>query len=80
MLLFWGVIVGIGVLIYRALSNPPNRTNLPTPPPARTPEQLLAERFARGEIDEDEYHRRLTPLREAASRPPTHPGAPAPPP
>jgi hypothetical protein len=29
MLLFWGVIVGIGVLIYRALSNPPNRTTSP---------------------------------------------------
>ncbi|QJS13807.1 hypothetical protein HKX69_33485 [Streptomyces argyrophyllae] len=27
-----------------------------------TPEQILAERFARGEIDEDEYHRRLTVL------------------
>jgi putative membrane protein len=28
-----------------------------------TPEQLLAERFARGEIDEDEYRRRLDTLR-----------------
>jgi uncharacterized membrane protein len=27
--------------------------------------QLLAERFARGEIDEDEYHQRLTSLRAA---------------
>jgi putative membrane protein len=27
------------------------------------PEQILGERFARGEIDEDEYHRRLRALR-----------------
>ncbi|MFJ6015872.1 hypothetical protein [Streptomyces sp. NPDC092952] len=30
----------------------------------RRAEELLAERFARGEIDEDEYRRRLTLLRE----------------
>lgn len=28
-----------------------------------TPEQLLAQRFARGEIDEDEYMRRMSVLR-----------------
>jgi putative membrane protein len=27
-----------------------------------TPEQMLAERFARGEIDEQEYHQRLDTL------------------
>ena len=32
--------------------------------PGPSPEQFLAERFARGEIDEDEYNRRLTVLRE----------------
>ncbi|MGW1159640.1 SHOCT domain-containing protein [Streptomyces sp. NPDC002513] len=31
---------------------------------SRQAEDLLAERFARGEIDEDEYRRRLTVLRE----------------
>ncbi|AWN30553.1 putative membrane protein [Streptomyces sp. SceaMP-e96] len=31
---------------------------------SRRAEELLAERFARGEIDEDEYKRRLTLLRE----------------
>jgi len=46
-------------------------TPQPTPEqgqPARNtqgrPEGLLAERFARGEIDEDEYRRRITVLRE----------------
>jgi putative membrane protein len=39
------------------------------PPEARmghgpvTPEQILAERYARGEIDEDEFWRRMTTLR-----------------
>ena len=35
------------------------------------PEQILAERFARGEIDEDEFHQRLTVLRAEA---PHYPG------
>lgn len=30
------------------------------------PEQILARRFARGEIDEDEYHRRLSALQRRA--------------
>jgi putative membrane protein len=36
------------------------------PPPGHgpvTPEQILAERFARGEIDEDEFWQRMTTLR-----------------
>ena len=34
-----------------------------------TAEQLLADRFARGEIDEDEYHRRLATLRNVGTGP-----------
>src|SRR5947199_9181254 len=33
------------------------------PPGAPGPEQILAERFARGEIDEQEFHQRLAALR-----------------
>jgi putative membrane protein len=39
-------------------------------------EQILAERFARGEIDEDEFHQRMTVLRAET---PHHPGQPGPP-
>lgn len=39
-------------------------------------EQILAERFARGEIDEDEFHQRMTVLRAEA---PHHPGPAGPP-
>ncbi|MET8535939.1 SHOCT domain-containing protein [Streptomyces sp. NPDC005065] len=62
MVLFWVVIVGIGVLIFRVLGRTPEHphTHIQAGP---SPEQLLAERFARGEIDEEEYQRRLTILR-----------------
>jgi putative membrane protein len=36
---------------------------------AGRPEQILAERFARGEIDEAEYEQRLAALRASSSRP-----------
>ncbi len=32
-----------------------------------TPEQLLAARYARGDIDDEEYHRRLDTLRSRSS-------------
>jgi hypothetical protein len=59
-----------------------------TPPPNRSesgwsgPELVLAERFARGDIDEPEYRRRLETLRTASGGPPTnvdpHPVCPVP--
>ncbi|WP_420077735.1 SHOCT domain-containing protein [Streptomyces sp. JL3001] len=64
MVLFWALIITIGVLLIRALARPDTnqapQTGTPTPGP--TPERLLAERFARGDIDEDEYRRRLAVL------------------
>ncbi len=63
--LFWALlVVGVAFLI-RYLAR--GRHETPAPPPApqahQGPEQILAGRFARGEIDEEEYHRRLTTLR-----------------
>ncbi|MFI5797843.1 SHOCT domain-containing protein [Streptomyces sp. NPDC051677] len=64
MVSFWALLVALGVLLFRALSGSaePRAT---TGPEQRGPvaEQVLAERFARGEIEEDEYRRRLTVLR-----------------
>ena len=62
MTLFWGaVILGI-VLLARAVGNKPqNRGELTTLGRA---ESTLAERFARGEIDDVEYRNRLATLRE----------------
>ncbi len=62
MALFWGaVIFGIVALVRHGRA----QRREPAEPPAPEPERLLAERFARGEIDEDEYIQRLTSLRAA---------------
>ena len=65
MVLFWGaVIYGIAAPVRCTRRDGP-QGNEPAGPPAPEPERLLAERFARGEIDEDEYYQRLTSLRAA---------------
>ena len=65
MVLFWVlVIVGIIALVRYTAGAAPTRT-IAAPSPYRdneTPEQLLAARFARGEIDEVEYRHRLEVL------------------
>jgi putative membrane protein len=59
MVLFWALIITALVLVFRAANQPHEHTHTPAAP---TPEQILAERFARGEIDEEEYQRRLSAL------------------
>lgn len=59
MILFWALIITVAVLLFRALNRPHEHTHSPAAPP---PEQILADRFARGEIDEEEYRRRLNAL------------------
>ncbi len=64
MVLFWALLITAVVALIRYLGGgrghePPP----PPPPPHATAEQMLAERFARGEIDADEYRRRLDTLR-----------------
>ncbi|MCQ4081704.1 SHOCT domain-containing protein [Streptomyces sp. RB6PN25] len=75
---FWALIITVVALLFRALAPTGNDGIDRTPPPDwRTPEQLLAERFASGEIDEDEYRRRLDVLRGSASHTtPTTPTTP----
>jgi putative membrane protein len=60
---FWGVLIAGGIALFRYL----NRTavNVGSSETRPTPEQVLAERFARGEVDEEEYRRRLDALRGA---------------
>ena len=66
MILFWGaVIYGIVALVRYARPDGPQRGER-AGSPAPEPERLLAERFARGEIDEDDYYQRLTSLRAAS--------------
>ena len=66
MVVFWGVLISAGVALFRYLSR--SGQQLPGTPGAQqppSPEAILAERFARGEIDENEYHTRLATLHGA---------------
>ena len=56
MVLFWG---GLGTIVYLVVHRPGRRE----PGGAPTADQILEERFARGEIDEDELKARRTALR-----------------
>lgn len=67
MVIFWGLLIA-GVVALARYTGSSHRADRPggpgTPPGAGRAEDVLAERFARGEIDEDEYRRRLAVLRE----------------
>jgi putative membrane protein len=66
MIAFWGLVVWGIVALFRGAGG--SRTARPDP--ERTdPERLLGERFARGEINEEEYQRRLHTLRSIDGRP-----------
>lgn len=62
------VVLMVGFIIWAIIwttqrnndSTPADRTETPSAPSA---ESILADRFARGEIDEDEYRRRIDALR-----------------
>ncbi len=60
------VMLALAVVVFMALFRS-GRSNASTPGPARrsTSEQLLDERFARGEMDADEYQARRDVLRAA---------------
>ncbi|MFE9773372.1 SHOCT domain-containing protein [Streptomyces sp. NPDC005931] len=60
MILFWALIITFAVLLFRALSRPGEPPHTPVTPSA---EDILRERLARGDIDEDDYRRRLNVLR-----------------
>lgn len=70
MVVFWALLIALAVLLFRALSQP-SGSKAPNGPeqPGAAAEQLLAERFARGQIEEDEYLRRLTVLRDGGNAP-----------
>ena len=62
MLAFWALVIFAVVAIFRGLgqsSGPVERTNRPSPL------EILQERFARGEIDAEEYEARSQVLRDA---------------
>lgn len=60
-LLVTGLLVLGGLLLVRAARR--DDRSVPS-----TPEQVLADRYARGEIDEEEYRRRLATLTDTGAR------------
>ncbi len=71
MVLFWGLVI-VGIVLLVRWAGGWNRHEQVPPPPGPPPaapappdqaQRLLDERFARGEIDEDEYRRRREVLR-----------------
>lgn len=59
--LFWGAIITGIILVARSVTGGNHRYD--GAPERKTPEDLLAERFARGDIDESEFNARLAVLR-----------------
>lgn len=57
-LIFWVAIISFGIYLYRRYSH-----RIPTGGfDSRNPLTILRERYARGEIDSEEYHRRKQDL------------------
>jgi putative membrane protein len=65
MLVFWGLLVALIVWLLRSRDSGPSAgTRRPGTPSA---EDVLALRYARGEIDEEEFERRRSALERAAA-------------
>ncbi|MFI2027713.1 SHOCT domain-containing protein [Streptomyces buecherae] len=66
--LVWALVIGGGIALWRHTvrrgRGPWARASAPATPGAHSPLAILGRRFAAGEIDEDEYWRRLSVLSE----------------
>lgn len=60
MIVFWALVIWAFINLARSTGHAP-------PPGERTPEEILAERLARGDIDENEYRQRLEALRSTST-------------
>ena len=67
MVIFWALLIAVVVAMVRYLARPDRPVGAAPADRPLSPEQMLAERYARGEIDEDEYRRRLETLRASTS-------------
>lgn len=62
MAIFWALVVAGIVALLRYAGNSNATTTGATPQHVPTPQQILADRYARGEIDDEEYTRRMKTL------------------
>lgn len=73
MVIFWGLVAALVMWIVRSQSRDrPHADGAERP--AMSPDSVLAQRFARGEIDEDEFARRRAVLRGPIGGAPTTSG------
>jgi putative membrane protein len=68
MLLFWGLVIAAGTMFLRQYLRAQRSAFAP-----RTPEQILAGRFARGDITHDDFVRHQDALRAQAASQPARP-------
>jgi putative membrane protein len=68
MLGFWALVAVLTLALLRR-PGPPDHQRQPDQQPRPGPEEILAERLARGELDPDEYRQRLQTLQETTNRP-----------
>lgn len=61
-ILVLAIVIAVAILLVRSLGGP--WQGAAPPPPSRTPLDILQERFARGEIDKEEYEERRRVLSE----------------
>jgi putative membrane protein len=61
MVVFWGLVIA-GIVALARWSGSDRQTPPPQSRPVEDPRQVLAERYARGEIDETDYRQRLKVL------------------
>ncbi|MGV9351672.1 SHOCT domain-containing protein [Streptomyces spiralis] len=67
-LVFWALLIAVGVLLFRTLNRGAGQSPAHGDTERPSPQRLLAERFARGVIDEDEYQRPLSVLEQGFRR------------
>lgn len=64
MIAFWGGVIVLTILLVRRLGNRSRSSHESKPASHRSPHEILQERFARGEIDKEEYEERRKVLSE----------------
>lgn len=72
MVLFWGGIIWVSITLIRRTGRPTSQvgaaeTGSAPPTVWPNPQDVLADRLARGDIDPDDYRQRLDALRQARS-------------